>query len=68
MARFDLVGSREIETEGRPSRPPLCTPPPLSAAADYRLANRVTLGARLDSEFASHSQTYAGTGRVNYTW
>jgi uncharacterized protein with beta-barrel porin domain len=40
----------------------------LSAAADYRLANRVTVGARLDSEFSSNSQTYAGTGRVSYAW
>jgi hypothetical protein len=37
-----------------------------SAAADYRLANRVTVGAMLDSELSSNSQTYAGTGRVSY--
>lgn len=40
----------------------------LSAAADYRLANRVTVGARLDSELSGNSQTYAGTGRVSYAW
>ena len=40
----------------------------LSAAADWRLASRVTVGARLDSEFASRSQTYAATGRVSYAW
>ena len=26
------------------------------------------LGARLDSEFSSNSQTYAATGRVSYAW
>ena len=40
----------------------------LSAAADYRLANRVTVGAQFDSEFSSRSQTYAGTGRLSYAW
>jgi outer membrane autotransporter protein len=39
-----------------------------SAGAEYRLANGVTLLAKFDGEFASHSSTYAGTGAVRYTW
>ena len=39
-----------------------------SAGAELRLANGVTLLAKFDGEFASHSSTYAGTGTVRYTW
>jgi len=39
-----------------------------SAGVEYRLANGVTLLAKFDGEFASHSSTYAGTGTVRYTW
>jgi len=39
-----------------------------SAGVEYRLANGVTLLAKFDGEFASHSTTYAGTGTVRYTW
>jgi autotransporter-associated beta strand protein len=39
-----------------------------SAGAEYRLANGVTLLAKFDGEFASHSSTYAGTGAIRYTW
>jgi outer membrane autotransporter protein len=39
-----------------------------SAGADYRLANGITLLAKFDGEFATHSSTYAGTGTVRYTW
>jgi outer membrane autotransporter protein len=39
-----------------------------SAGAEYRLANGVTLLAKFDGEFATHSSTYAGTGTVRYTW
>ena len=39
-----------------------------SAGAELRLANGVVLGAKFDGEFTSHSQTYAGTGTVRYTW
>jgi autotransporter-associated beta strand protein len=40
----------------------------VSAGAEYRLANGVTLLAKFDSEFASRSSTYAGTGTVRYAW
>ena len=40
----------------------------LSQAAELRLTNRVSLGAKFDGEFASRAQTYAGTGTVRYTW
>ena len=33
-----------------------------SAGAELRLANGVTLLAKFDGEFASHSSTYGGTG------
>ena len=39
-----------------------------SAGTEYRLANGVSLLAKFDGEFASHSSTYAGTGTVRYTW
>jgi hypothetical protein len=39
-----------------------------SAGAELRLANGVTLLAKFDGEFASHAQTYAGTGTVRRTW
>jgi outer membrane autotransporter protein len=39
-----------------------------TAGAEYRLANGVTLLAKFDGEFASHSSTYAGTGTVRYSW
>src|SRR6266516_2147839 len=39
-----------------------------SAGAELRLANGVTLLAKFDGEFASHSSTYAGTGTLRYRW
>jgi len=39
-----------------------------SAGTELRLANGVTLLAKFDGEFSSHSSTYAGTGTVRYTW
>src|SRR5262249_14847337 len=38
-----------------------------SAGAELRLANGVALLAKFDGEFAAHSTTYAGTGKVRYT-
>jgi autotransporter-associated beta strand protein len=40
----------------------------VSAGAEYRLANGLTLLGKFDGEFASRSSTYAGTGTVRYTW
>jgi autotransporter-associated beta strand protein len=40
----------------------------VSAAAEYRIANGVTLLAKFDGEFASRSTIYAGTGTVRYAW
>ena len=40
----------------------------VSAGAELRLANGITLLAKFDGDFASHSQTYAGTGTLRYTW
>jgi outer membrane autotransporter protein len=39
-----------------------------SAGAELRLANGITLLAKFDGEFASHSSTYAGTGMIRYRW
>jgi uncharacterized protein with beta-barrel porin domain len=39
-----------------------------SAGGELRRANRVTLLAKFDGEFASHSTTYAGTGTFRYRW
>jgi outer membrane autotransporter protein len=40
----------------------------VSAAAELRLLNGVSFIAKLDGEFASGSQTYAGTGTIRYAW
>jgi uncharacterized protein with beta-barrel porin domain len=39
-----------------------------SAGTELRLANGVTLLAKFDGEFASHSSTYGGTGTFRYRW
>ena len=39
-----------------------------SAGAELRLVNGITLLAKFDGEFASHSSTYAGTGAIRYRW
>jgi outer membrane autotransporter protein len=39
-----------------------------SAGAELRLINGVTLLAKFDGEFASHSSTYGGTGTFRYRW
>ncbi|HVI61338.1 MAG TPA: autotransporter outer membrane beta-barrel domain-containing protein [Bradyrhizobium sp.] len=39
-----------------------------SAGAELRVANGVTLLAKFDGEFASHSSTYAGSGAIRYRW
>ena len=40
----------------------------LSAGAEIRLASGVSFSAKFDGEFASRSQTYAGTGTARYVW
>ena len=40
----------------------------VSAGAELRLLNGVTLLAKFDGEFANHAQTYAGTGTLGWTW
>jgi uncharacterized protein with beta-barrel porin domain len=40
----------------------------LSAGSELRLRNGVSLGARVDGEFANRAHTYAGTGMVRYAW
>jgi outer membrane autotransporter protein len=39
-----------------------------SIAAELRMINRWSVGARFDGELATRSQTYAGTGTVRYAW
>ena len=39
-----------------------------SAGAELRLINGVSVLGKFDGEFATHSQTYAGTGTVRYVW
>jgi uncharacterized protein with beta-barrel porin domain len=40
----------------------------LTSGVEYRMANGISFGAKLDTELASRSQTYSGTGTVRYTW
>jgi uncharacterized protein with beta-barrel porin domain len=39
-----------------------------SAGAELRYRSGWSLAAKFDGEFAGHSQTYAGTGTVRYSW
>jgi outer membrane autotransporter protein len=40
----------------------------LTSGAEYRMTNGISLGVKFDTELASKSQTYAGTGSVRYSW
>jgi uncharacterized protein with beta-barrel porin domain len=39
-----------------------------SVSSDMSFGNGYSFGLRFDGEFAEHSQKYAGTGRLRYTW
>ena len=39
-----------------------------SAGGELRLANGITLLAKFDGEFASHSSSYGGSGTFRYRW
>ena len=39
-----------------------------SAGAELKINTNWSLMAKFDGEFASGSQTYAGTGTLRYTW
>jgi len=39
-----------------------------SAGAELRLPHGVSLLGKFDGEFASHAQTYAGTGTLRVSW
>jgi outer membrane autotransporter protein len=57
-----LPGASFIVNDATPAKNSALT----SAGAALRLANGVTLLAKFDGEFASHSSTYAGTGTLRY--
>ena len=59
-----LPGASFVVNGATPAKDSVLT----TAGAEYRLANGVTLLAKFDGEFASHSSTYAGTGTVRYAW
>jgi outer membrane autotransporter protein len=40
----------------------------VSSGVQYRFANGLTVGAKFDSELASHSRSYSGSGTVSFTW
>ena len=40
----------------------------VTAGAEWRLANRVSFGAKFDGEFASGGNTYSGTAFARYAW
>jgi hypothetical protein len=39
-----------------------------SAVAEVSFRNGISLAGKFDGEFAEHSHTYVGTGRLRYTW
>jgi outer membrane autotransporter protein len=59
-----LPGASFIVNSATPAKNSALT----SAGAELRLINGVSVLAKFDGEFASHSQTYGGTGTVRYTW
>ena len=59
-----LPGSSFTVTGAAPARDLLLA----SAGAEIGFRNGFSLAARFDSEFAQHSQKYAGTGWLRYTW
>jgi uncharacterized protein with beta-barrel porin domain len=59
-----LPGASFIVNGAKPAKNSVLT----SAGAEPRFANGVTLLAKFDGEFASHSSTYAGTGTLRYRW
>jgi outer membrane autotransporter protein len=48
----------------RPSRNLALT----TAGAEWRLVNGLSFMVKFDGEFGDRSETYAGTGRIRYTW
>ena len=40
----------------------------LSAGSQLSMRNGWSVMAKLDTEFAQHSQTYIGTAQLRYTW
>jgi uncharacterized protein with beta-barrel porin domain len=38
-----------------------------SVGAELRFANRISLLAKFDGEFAAHASAYAGTGTIRYS-
>lgn len=40
----------------------------MTAGAEWRFGNGVSVMAKFDGEFAERSQTYAGTARLRYVW
>jgi outer membrane autotransporter protein len=61
---LSLPGSSFTEFGAMPARDSLLT----SAGAQIGFGNGVSLAAWFDGEFAEHSQTYAGTARLRYTF
>jgi uncharacterized protein with beta-barrel porin domain len=59
-----LPGSRFTETGAAPASDFLLA----SAGAEISLWNGFSLAAWFDGEFADHSQKYAGTAQLRYTW
>jgi autotransporter-associated beta strand protein len=59
-----LPGASFVVNGATPAKDSVLT----TAGAEYRLASGVTVLAKFDGEFASHSSTYAGTGTVRYAW
>jgi outer membrane autotransporter protein len=59
-----LPGASFIVTGATPAKNSALT----SAGAELRLASSISVLCKFDGEFATHSQTYAGTGTVRYVW
>jgi uncharacterized protein with beta-barrel porin domain len=40
----------------------------VTAGAELRLRNNISLGVKFDGELASRAHTFAGAGSVHYAW
>jgi autotransporter-associated beta strand protein/YVTN family beta-propeller protein len=64
-AEFDLLPGASFIVNG--AAPPKSSAL-ASAGAELQITGNWSLAAKLDGEFSKSSQTYAGTGKLRYTW
>jgi len=64
-AVFQSFPTTSFTVNGAPTAPDSML---VSTGAEFKMARGFSVGLKLDGEFASEMQTYAGTGTLRYTW